>query len=44
MINDNIIGINFGMLDLVGEDVNIWANLFGHEFAYLKLSLTLRAY
>ena len=40
MINDNIIGINFGMLELVGEDVN----MLGHEFAPLKLSLTLRAY
>ena len=40
-IGSNIIGINFGMLDLVGEDVNIWANLLGHEFAHLKLSHSL---
>ena len=33
----NIIGINFGMLDLLGLDVHMAAALIGHELGHLKL-------
>ena len=33
----NIIGINFGMLDLLGLDVHMVAALIGHELGHLKL-------
>lgn len=28
--------VNFGMLDLIGEDRDLWAALIGHEIAHLK--------
>lgn len=34
----NIIGINFGMLDLLGLDVHMAAALIGHELGHLKLN------
>lgn len=34
----NIIGINFAMLDILGLDVHAAAALIGHEMAHLKLS------
>ena len=33
----NIVGINFGMLDLLGLDVHMAAALIGHELGHLKL-------
>lgn len=33
----NIIGINFGMLDLLGMDMHMAAALIGHELGHLKL-------
>lgn len=33
----NIIGINFGMLDLIGMDMDAAAAIIGHELAHLKL-------
>lgn len=33
----NVIGINFGMLDLLGLDVHMAAALIGHELGHLKL-------
>jgi len=35
---ENIVGINFGMLDLVGKDVHEAAAILGHELAHLKLN------
>lgn len=35
---ENIVGINFGMLDLVGKDVHAMAAILGHELAHLKLN------
>lgn len=34
----NIVGINFAMLDLLGEDVHMAAALLGHELGHLKLN------
>jgi len=34
---ENIIGINFAMLDILGYDVHAAAALIGHEMAHLKL-------
>ena len=34
----NIIGINFGMLELLGLDVHMAAALIGHELGHLKLN------
>ncbi len=34
----NIVGINFGMLDLLGLDVHMAAALIGHELGHLKLN------
>ena len=34
----NVIGINFGMLDLLGLDVHMAAALIGHELGHLKLN------
>ena len=33
----NIIGINFGMLDMIGMDMDAAAAIIGHELAHLKL-------
>lgn len=35
--NQNVIGINFAMLDIIGMDVHAVAALIGHEIAHLKL-------
>ena len=35
--DENIIGINFAMLDILGLDVHAAAALIGHEIAHLKL-------
>ena len=29
--------VNFGMMDLIGEDLHMWAALIGHEIAHIKL-------
>ena len=34
----NIVGINFGMLELLGLDVHMAAALIGHELGHLKLN------
>ena len=36
--DENIVGINFGMLDLLGDDVHAVAAILGHELAHLKLN------
>lgn len=35
---ENIVGVNFGMLDLIGNDVHAAAAILGHELAHLKLN------
>ncbi|MDT8319495.1 MAG: M48 family metallopeptidase [Xanthomonadales bacterium] len=35
---ENIYGLNFGMLDLIGDDVHAAAAILGHEMAHLKLN------
>lgn len=35
--NHNVIGINMGMLDLLGMDMHAMAAVLGHEFAHLRL-------
>ncbi|MCH7695247.1 MAG: M48 family metalloprotease [Proteobacteria bacterium] len=35
--NQNIIGINFAMLDIIGMDVHVAAALIGHELAHIRL-------
>ena len=35
---ESIIGINFAMLDIIGNDVHAAAALIGHEIAHLKLA------
>jgi predicted Zn-dependent protease len=35
---ENIVGIDFGMLDLIGRDVHAAAAILGHELAHLKLN------
>lgn len=35
---ENIVGINFGMLDLIGNDVHAAAAILGHELAHQKLN------
>ncbi|MEJ8566361.1 M48 family metallopeptidase [Elongatibacter sediminis] len=35
---ENIVGINFAMLDLIGKDVHAAAAILGHELAHLKLN------
>lgn len=36
--NQNIIGINFAMLDILGMDMHVAAALIGHELAHLRLN------
>ncbi len=36
--DENVIGISFGMLDLLGNDVHATAAIIGHELAHLKLN------
>ena len=35
---EHVVGINFGMLDLIGRDVHAAAAILGHELAHLKLN------
>ena len=35
---ENVVFVNFAMLDLIGDDNAQWAALLGHELAHLKLS------
>lgn len=35
--DENIVGINFAMLDLIGNDIDGFAAILGHELAHLKL-------
>lgn len=37
MKGENIVGINFAMLDLIGLDMHMMAAILGHEMAHLKL-------
>lgn len=34
----NVVGITFGMLDMIGMDVDAAAGIIGHELAHLKLN------
>ena len=34
----SVVYVNFAMLDLIDDDINLWAALLGHEVAHLKLS------
>ena len=33
----NMVFVNFGMLDMIGDRTDLWAALIGHEIAHLKL-------
>ncbi|MBI2994601.1 MAG: M48 family metalloprotease [Gammaproteobacteria bacterium] len=38
LVDVNMMGINFAMLDMLGMDVHMMAALIGHELAHLKLN------
>jgi predicted Zn-dependent protease len=35
---ENTVGVNFAMLDMIGNQEDEWAGLLGHELAHLKLN------
>jgi len=37
-VMENIVLVNFSMLDMIGDNQSLWAALLGHELAHLKLS------